>query len=218
MSAISAAALKSAVVYPDSDGEPMSDNTLQFDWIAILKWGAEAQFRTDPNIFVAGNHLIYPIEGDPLTRQGPDVFIAFGRPKGYRGSYRVWEEADTFPQVIFEVRSPSNRSAEMEKKRLFYEEYGAEEYYYIHPGFPANVEGWRLDKGRLTEVPEMNGFTSPRLGWRFEFIRGQLMISGRDGRLLQKPDEIAAERDEAALRAEKLAAKLRELGLDPDNL
>jgi hypothetical protein len=35
------------VHYPDSDGEPMSDNTIQFDWISILKWNAEVYFRND---------------------------------------------------------------------------------------------------------------------------------------------------------------------------
>ncbi|MCS6866205.1 MAG: Uma2 family endonuclease [Gemmataceae bacterium] len=234
----------SAVHYPDSDGQPMADNTLQFDWIAILKWNAEAYFANRADVFVAGDHLIYPVEGDPSIRQAPDVYVAFGRPKGYRGSYLVWEEGGIFPQVIIEVWSPNNRYLLMQKKFAFYERYGAEEYYIVYPEFPAYVEGWLRREGRLVEVETMSGHVSPRLGFRFAVERGELRVYGPDGRLLRRPDEIAqelaeqrhraeqeaqraeqearraaeamAERDAERARAERLAAKLRALGLDPD--
>jgi Uma2 family endonuclease len=230
--------------YPDSDGLPMSDNTLQFDWIAILKWNAEAYFANRDDVFVAGDNLIYPVEGLPDVRQAPDVYVAFGRPKGYRGSYQVWEEGGIFPQVVFEVWSPNNRYTQMQKKFQFYEKYGAEEYYIVYPDFPAHLDGWLLRDGKLVEMEEMNGHVSPRLGFRFELIRGAVRVFGPDGRQLRKPDEIArelaeereraeqeatraeaeAKRAEAEAkraeqehaRAERLAAKLRELGLDPD--
>lgn len=233
-----------AVCYPDSDGQPLADNTLQFDWIAILKWNAEAYFADRPDVFVAGDNLIYPVEGDPSIRQAPDVYVAFGRPKGYRGSYLVWEEGGIFPQVIIEVWSPHNRYTQMPKKFAFYETYGAEEYYIVYPEFPASAEGWLRRQGRLAEVETINGHVSPRLGFRFELERGELRVYGPDGRLLRRPDEIApelaqqrqraeyeaqraehearraaealAERDAERARAERLAAKLRELGLDPE--
>lgn len=198
-----------AVHYPDSDGQPMSDNTLQFDWIAILKWNAEAQFRADPGVFVAGDHLIYAVEGDPAARQAPDVYVAFGRPKGYRGSYKVWEEGGVFPQVVFEVWSPSNTAEGMRTKFEFYERHGVEEYYVVYPEFPAFVEGWRRAGGGLVRIDPVPGFVSPRLGWRFELAAGELTVVGPDGRPLERPDESIA-------RAERLAAKLRELGVDPD--
>jgi transcriptional regulator of met regulon len=62
----------------------------------------------------------------------------------------------------------------------------------------------------------MNGWVSPRLGWRFVLDDGELTVFGPDGRPLPAPAEVAAERDAAEARAAKLAAKLRELGLDPD--
>ncbi len=204
--------------YPDCDGEPMADNTLQFDWIALLKWNAEAYFRDDPAVFVAGDHLIYPVEGDADARQAPDVYAAFGRPKGYRGSYRVWEEGGVFPQVIFEVWSPHNRQQRMEDKRAFYERFGAEEYYIVYPDFPMFVEGWRRAGSGLVRIPEeeMADFVSPRLRFRFLSKKGQLAVFGPDGRELKKPDEIARDRDEAERKAAELADKLRQLGVDPD--
>ena len=184
--------------YPDSDGQPMSDNTIQFTWIALVMWNLEHQFAARPDVFVAGDHLIYPIEGDPDTRQAPDVYVAFGPHKGDRGSYKVWEEGGIFPQVVFEIWSPSNRADQMEEKREFYERHGAEEYYLIYPEFPGHVQGWQRHAAGFIELPKMNGWTSPRLGIRFQIQFGKVAIIGPDGKVFQTPAEIAAERDEVA--------------------
>ena len=216
-----------AVHYPDSDGEPMADNTLQFDWIALLKWNAERCLRDDPAVYVAGDHLIYPVQGDADLRHAPGVSVAIGRPKGYCGSYKVWEEGGVFPQVVFEVWSPNNRQGKMEEKRRFYERHGAEEYYIVYPDFPMFVEGWLREEGRLVRLADeaMADFTSPRLRFRCVSVKGQLTVFGPDGRELRRPDEITRERDvaerereeekrrkdEAEERAARLASRLREL-------
>lgn len=203
---------KSAVVhYPDSDGKPMADNTIQFRWIMMLYTHLAAQFRDDANTFVAGDHLIYPVEGESKNRQAPDVYVAFGRPKGDRPSYRVWEEGGIFPQVVFEVWSPSNRYNEMQDKFAFYEKYGAEEYYILYPEFPMHAEAYRRDGAKLVRVAEVNGYVSPRTGIRISLAPDELTLFGRDGRPLRTAEELAAER-------ERLAAKLRELGVDPDTV
>ncbi len=225
------------VHYPDSDGEPMADNTLQFDWIAIMKWNLESVFRDRDDVFVAGDHLIYPIEGDNQTRMAPDVYVAFGPAKGYRGSYRVWEEQDLFPQVVFEIWSPNNRFEQMQDKFRFYERFGAEEYYVIYPEFPSHLEVSLRQNDQLVRVAEPNGFVSPRLGIRFVLERGQLTVYGPDGRQFKRPDDISKDRDEAEewlarersradrerqraeqekQRADALAQKLRAMGIDPD--
>ncbi len=38
------------IVYPDCDGEPMSDNTKQFRWIVTIKEGLEWLFKNDENV------------------------------------------------------------------------------------------------------------------------------------------------------------------------
>jgi len=211
----------------------MADNTLQFTWISILKWNLEHQFAKNPDVFVAGDHLIYPVEGDALIRAAPDVYVAFGPAKGDRGCYKVFEEGGVFPQVVFEVWSPGNRMSRMEKMRRFYEKYGAEECYIIYPAEPsAGVEGWLRNGTELISVEEMNGFTSPRLGIRFEVDELDVRVFGPNGREFLSPDEIAEELEVSERRVEeerhrtqaerfekeKLAAKLRELGVDPDTL
>jgi hypothetical protein len=45
--------------------------------------------------------------------------VAFGHPKGYRGSYKQWEENNVAPQAVFEVLSPGNSPAEMALKVQF---------------------------------------------------------------------------------------------------
>ncbi|MDY3551752.1 Uma2 family endonuclease [Gemmata sp. JC717] len=218
-----------AVEYPDSDGQPVAENTLQFEWIVTLKGNIDLLFRDRDDVFVAGDHLIYPVEGDNTTRQAPDVYVAFGRPKGHRGSYRVWDEGGVFPQVVFEVLSPGNRAGEMNRKRAFYRKYGVEEYYTIDPD-DHTAEGVLRDGDTFREVPDMNGFVSPLLGIRFEVVGGRIRVLHPDGRpflsfveLGERERETAerarnAERRAEAARqkAERLAARLRELGVDPD--
>jgi Uma2 family endonuclease len=252
MSTIISPAPPRAIVYPDSDGQPMADNTLQFEWIAVIKEGLEAVFRRDPTVFVAGDLLWYAVEGKPTIRTAPDVMVVFGRPKGRRGSYMQWEEGGIAPQVVFEIRSPGNRFGKMLEKFRFYEQYGVEEYYIYDPD-DGSLEGWRRGTTRLEEIPEMAGFVSPRLGIRFEPGEGpnNLTIVGPgDKRFLtyvelverlefadqraqaerQRAEEQAqlaqAERQRAEeqaqlaqaerQRADRLAARLRELGIEPD--
>src|SRR5438477_4860255 len=96
------------IVYPDCDGHPMSDNTLQFKWIVTIKGGLEALFRNDSSVFVAGDLLLYPVDGNPKIRTAPDAMVVFGRPKGYRGSYKQWE---------FEEREAERRRAQAADQR-----------------------------------------------------------------------------------------------------
>jgi Uma2 family endonuclease len=219
---------KPKVIYPDSDGKPMADNTLQFRWIVTIEGGIDALFAQRLDVFVAGDLLWYPVEGDPSICTAPDTLVAFGRPKGYRGSYKQWEEGGIAPQVVFEVLSPSNRHKELIHKFLFYERYGVEEYYVYDPDHNT-LEGWLRRGDRLEEVPRMAGWVSPRLGVRFELTETELELYGPDGtkflsyvELAAQRNQLAAERDQAlqqaaeqARRAEALAAQLRAQGIEP---
>lgn len=168
------------IVYPESDGQPMAENTLQYDMIVLIKENLTLIFADHEDVFVAADNLIYPVEGDPKTRTAPDVYVAIGRPKQDRGCYKVWEEGGIFPQVIFEVLSPGNRGPEMARKFSFYERFGAEEYYIIDPDEPS-MSGWLREDGRLREVTAMQGFISPRTGMRFELIDSEFRFQRPGG-------------------------------------
>ncbi len=210
---------KPEIVYPDRDGQPMSDNTLQFSWIVKIKENLEILYADSPQVFVAGDLLWYPVEGDNTIRRAPDVMVAFDRSKGYRGSYRQWDEAGIAPQVVFEVFSPGNRLAEMTAKFEFYDRYGVEEYYIYDPD-RVDFTGWVRVAGRLQGISEIAGWISPRLGIRFE-LKDELEIYTPTGELFLSPVEMAKQsqqqRERADLAEQKLAmmaAKLKELGVD----
>lgn len=219
------------VIYPDSDGQPMSDNTKQFRWIVTIKENLELLFADQPDVFVAGDLLWYPVEGNNKIRQAPDALVAFGRPKGDRGSYQQWLEGNTSPQVVFEILSPGNRLGEMARKLQFYDEYGVEEYYIYDPDH-LDLTGWLRVGAKLTVIDEIEGWVSPRLGVRFEITPDTLEIYRPDGDKFLSFVELAnlrvqeRQRAEAAIaqlaveqqRNEAFAAKLRDLGIDPDQL
>jgi Uma2 family endonuclease len=206
-----------AIVYPDCDGQPMSVNTLQFEWIVTIEGGLAALFRKNPDVFVAGDLWWYPVEREPTIRSAPDAMVVFGRPKGRRGSYKQWEEDGIAPQVVFEVLSPGNRFGEMLRKFHFYERYGVEEYYLYDPD-EGSLEGWVRAEGQLKQVPDTAGFESPLLKVLFEPGEGpnNLKITDPEGQPFATYVELVEQRDAERQRADRLAARLRELGIEPD--
>jgi Uma2 family endonuclease len=195
-------AVDEQVVYPESDGQPMADNTLQFEWITTIKFGADALFEDDPNVFVAGDLLWYPVEGRRDICAAPDVMVVFGRPKGHRRSYQQWREGGIAPQVVFEVLSPSNGPLEMTRKAYLYERFGVEEYYVYDPD-NGELSGWIRDGDHLREIPEMDGWVSPRLGVRFEIREGVLEVVRPDGERFLTYMDLSRQRQVERQRAEE---------------
>jgi Uma2 family endonuclease len=212
------------IIYPDCDSQPMSDNTKQFRWIVTIKENLELLFAEHPDVFIAGDLLWYPVEGNNKIRQAPDAMVVFGRPKGDRGSYRQWVEDGISPQVVFEILSPGNRMAEMSRKLYFYEQYGVDEYYIYDPD-RIDFTGWIRNGDRLIAIEDADNWISPRLGIRFEMQTDTLTIYHSDNRpftsfveLDQQLQQSQQQLQQSQQQAEKLAAKLRELGIDPNSL
>ncbi len=220
--------LEEEIIYPDSDGEPMSDNTEQWDLMVQIKGNLDRLLRHD---FVASDLLWYPVKGRPDIRLAPDAFVALGRPKGYRGSYKQWEEGNQPPQVVFEIWSPGNTEAHKRDKLAFYEQYGVREYYTFDP-FSITLTGWHNDGLGFVPIEDMCGWVSPLLGVSFDLAGDELVMRFPDGRPFQKLLDIFDDYDEQLAQAEaereaKVAereakerayAKLRELGVDPNSL
>jgi hypothetical protein len=155
------------------------------------------------------------------------VFVAFGRPKGKRGSYKQWQEDDVAPQVVFEVWSPSNTPKEMEKKDAFYSEHGVQEYYVYDP--QRDHLSVYLRKGTVfRRVWLQTEFTSPLLGIRFDLTGDEMQVFYPDGRRFLTFAELEADRariatelqtaeknlqtaEQRASTAERRAARLGEL-------
>jgi hypothetical protein len=127
-------------------------------------------------------------------------------------------------------------------KFKFYEEYGVLEYYIYDPDHNI-LEGWLRGENGLDEIRDMTGWISPTLGVRFDMTGSELRLFGPDGRrfltyqelaeerdhlarerdeiahksgqIAQERDQIAQERDAERQRAERMAAQLRAMGMEP---
>ena len=110
----------------------------------------------------------------------------------------------------FEIISPSNTAQEMARKLRFFQRYGVQEYYVYDP--EDNVlDIWLRGGDHLINSPSQPEWISPLLGVKF--------VRSPEGLTLYHPDgKPFTSYQEECDRAEKLAAKLRKLGIDPDTL
>jgi Uma2 family endonuclease len=222
------------IYYPDSDGQPMANNTEHFEYIASTKYGLESVFQHRDDVFVAADLFWYPVKGKPKTVLAPDVMVALGRPKGERKSYKQWEEDNIAPQVVFEFLSDANTTSEMTHKAAFFERYGVQEYY-IYDLERKQLSGlirYQEQDDALEVIADMEDWVSPRLGIRFSVSSGALQLYKPDGTpflsYMELNDELSETRSELSetrselsetrKKNELLSAKLRELGINPDAL
>ncbi len=223
------------IIYPQSDGQPMADNTIQFRWITVIYYNLAWMFAKNPHVFVAGDLLWYPVEGNNQLRQAPDIMVVFGVEKRDRGSYQQWQENHVTPQVVFEILSPGNTRKEMNRKWLFYDRYGVEEYYLYDP-YQNRLKGWLRSKNGLDTVDEVNGWISPRLGIQFAVTTDTLILSYPNGQPFadymevqqqleavktqlqqerQTKETLLEQLQQERQRANHLEQLLREVGIEP---
>ena len=147
-----------------------------------------------------------------------------------------WREGGLPPQVVFEVLSPGNTATEMAEKIDIYEEHGVEEFYLYDPD-RGTLRGFARQSGVWSAIPSMQNWVSPWLGIVFRLEDGQLILTGPDGQrflssverdrqLRDAESNVEQERqraerqqqlaDQEKARADRLAEKLRALGIDPD--
>ena len=207
------------IYYPDSDGEPVANNTLHYELIATTKAGLERLFANRDDVFVAADLFWYPVKGNPKIAVAPDVMVAFSRPPGARKSYKQWEENDTPFHVVFEFLSEANTQREMFKKAMFFDRYGAEEYY-VYDMERGTLDGYIRYGGELSPIEDgLQGWVSPRLGIRFEVEwsgrkpgRGKptLIIYNPDGTRFLSYQELASQLDEAQAQLQETTSQLQE--------
>jgi hypothetical protein len=86
-----------------------------------------------------------------------------------------------------------------------------------------HLDAWRREGDRFVEIDPADGWVSPRLRIRFEVKPEQLTVYRPDGTRFLTFLELAARAADAQQRAadaqqraDRLAARLRELGVDPE--
>ena len=75
--------------YPERDGKPMAETDVHIDVLIYLREALKDHFRDEPQVYVAGNMLLYYEEGNPAACVAPDVFVVQGVAKGERRTYQA---------------------------------------------------------------------------------------------------------------------------------
>ncbi len=167
--------------YPDSDGQPMADNTQQFRaHCHPSRATSTLSSPTGPTSSSPATCSGMPSKGTLPSGWPLTCWWSFGRPKGDRGSYKQWEEGGIAPQVVWEVLSPGNTAVEMTEKRDFYQRHGVVEYYEYDPD-RGLLRGWLRNGDVLEPVPQMQGHTSPLLSVR-------MVLDELEDLVLYRPD------------------------------
>jgi Uma2 family endonuclease len=213
--------LPSADELPDSDETPV-DNELQELIPALLKsillmlWE-----RRQDWLFAIDMGIYTSLELPPIV---PNAFLSLGVDRCYdeelRPSYVLWDE-EIVPIFVLEVVSPRYRE-EYTTKLKIYEQMGVL-YYAIYSSKRKRKP--RLEICKLVEgayrLMETIPVWMPEIGLRIGYERGNyggvtrewLYWYDEQGKLYATPNErIQQEVD----RSNKLANKLRQLGIDPD--
>ena len=186
--------------------------------------------------FFGVDMAIYHTTGvNPRIPVVPDGFLSLGVERRKAGksrkSYLVWEENEIVPSLVLEIVSWTP-GGEYDEKQKIYAQLGVL-YYVIY-----NSEFWRRDEHQPFEVYKLiNGVYQLQIGepyWMPEVGLGigrhQIVVGtvpqevlawyNRQGDRYLMPEERAQQEYQRAeqerQRAERLAARLRELGEDPD--
>jgi Uma2 family endonuclease len=221
--------LAAAIYYPETDGEPIGETDFHIRLIVDISEALRNLFIRQPDVYVSRDLLLYYEPGNTRKFVVPDVFVVRGVSKGDRRVYKLWEEGRP-PSVVIEISSRETKKADLNSKRDLFEQIGVAEYYVFDPEYryvKPPLRAWRLNGGKYVEVAVINGrVRSDELG--LELVDTGLtlrLFNPATGEFLLTPAEEAAARQQetaarqqAEARAEILAARLRELGVDPDKL
>jgi Uma2 family endonuclease len=187
-------------------------------------------WRDRQDYYVGGNMFLYYSLEQARRRyyRGPDFFVVKGVDgTRSRAAWIVWEEEGRYPDLIIELISPT--SAEMDrvlKKQLYAEVFRTPEYFWYDPA-THELQGWHLSNSHYEPLqPDARGFIwscvlELHLGLWEGVYQGETGVWVRfydaQGELVLLPEEELALRLEAERqRAERLAQKLRELGVEPE--
>jgi hypothetical protein len=210
------------VVYPSSDGEPVAETYVHF-YALLVTLEVLRQYLTGRQATVLANQFLYYAQGFPKLRVAPDVMVIFDVAPGGRDNYKIWEEGQV-PSVIFELTSEGTREQDKIFKKTLYEQLGVQEYWLFDPKgewIAGQLQGYRL-RGDLYE-PITDGRSEP-LQLRLQ-PEGELLTFYREdtGEKLLAPEELAqalvqaqSQAEQERQRADRLAAQLRALGVDPE--
>lgn len=226
-----------AEVMPDASelysDEPEMESSLHYDQLDLLVRILKRWWHDRQDYFIGANLSIYFSRQQLKTRdfRGPDFFLVKNTESRPRKSWVVWEEGGKYPDLIIELLSDSTATIDRKLKLEIYQErFRTPEYFWFSPD-TLEFKGFKLVDGEYQEIePDERGWRwSQVIGLYLGVEAGELRYFTADGEKILSPEEAEVEEarraeqalrslDEERRRAEQMAAKLRELGVDPEKL
>jgi len=210
------------VIFPPSDlysDEPPLETYLHLQQMLLLIKCLNWWWRQRNDFFCAGNLTIYysPSQRKSEDFRGPDFFVVLGTERKPRKSWVLWEEEGKYPNVIVEILSKTTAATDRGwKKELYQDTFRTPDYFWFDP-YSLEFAGFHLVDGeyQVREPNSQGHLWSKQLGLYLGIDQEQLRFFTTEGQLVPTPEEVA---ERETQRAEKLAAKLRELNIDPDTI
>jgi Uma2 family endonuclease len=177
------------------------------------------------NYFVGGNMFVYYSREQVKHRdfRGPDFFVVLDVDGTIdRPGWVIWDEGGRYPDVIIELMSPSTAHIDLgAKKQLYDQTFGIKDYFVYNPFDATSFQGWTRSNGFQPIAPDARGWLwcnslglwlGPWEGSIQRISMNWLRFYDRDGNLVLLPEEAEAQ------RADRLAQRLRDLGVNPDEI
>ncbi|MDB9525775.1 Uma2 family endonuclease [Oscillatoria sp. CS-180] len=227
--------------------EPTLETDLHLRQMLLLITSLEWLWQDRNDFFATGNLTIYfsPKQIKNQDFRGPDFFVVLDTERRSRKSWVVWEEDGKYPNVIIEVLSDSTAKADRTtKKQIYQDTFRTPEYFWIDPD-TLEFAGFVLMAGEYQPIApnDAGQLWSRQLDLYLGIRESKLRLFTPDGELVPTPTEAAKiaqqeteevqqqaeqaqqqaeqaqqQAEQAQEKANRLAARLRELGVDPDTV
>lgn len=208
------------IIYPSSDGEPLAE-TQQHVLAILMALALLRLYLQEQQAVVFADQFLYYIEGNPRARVAPDVMVVFDIEKRLHANYKIWEGQQT-PAIIFEVTSAGTKETDWNFKKTLYEQLGVTEYWLFDPygewiteqlqGYRLNVDGvYKPIRDNCSEVLQLKLQAEEYLIGVYRLDNGEKLLTPEE---LYSANLAANQRaDQEKARADRLAEKLRQLGV-----
>jgi Uma2 family endonuclease len=210
------------IIFPPGDlysDEPPLETDLHRLQMTLLIQCLEWLWRDRNDFYASGNLTIYysPRQRKSENFRGPDFFVVLGTERKPRKSWVVWEEDGKYPNLIIEVLSDSTGETDKGLKKQIYQDiFRTPDYFWFDPE-TLEFRGFHLLDGEYQplQANPQGWLWSQQLGLYLGIYEEKLRFFTPDAELISTLQEVAQQEKQ---RSDRLAAKLRELNIDPDSI
>ena len=231
------------VICPPGDlysDEPTLETYLHLQQMMLFIKCLDWLWRDRNDYFAAGNLTVYYSARRLRSEKyrGPDFFVVLDTERKPRKSWVVWEEDGQYPNVIIEILSDSTSGNDKGlKKKIYQNVFRTPDYFWFDPN---NLEfaGFHLldNKYQPLDANSQGWLWSEQLGLYLGVYQDKLRFFTPEGTLVPTPEEFAEQETQRAeqekqraeqekqraeqekQKSDRMAAKLRELNIDPNNI